>query len=187
MRNNRLVFALFAALVFFATISSVYAQAEQQQAAAQQNGAIVDPIRQLNLTPEQREKIRSIREQTKAERVAITERIRETNRALEEILDADNPDEAVVEQQVRDAAAAQAAAMRMRILTEVRIRRVLTPEQIRMLRVFRQQARGLKQDQLRNEREQQRRPGIDGSGTFQNQRDGAGPLFPRRGQRRARP
>src|SRR6185312_14292527 len=107
-----------------------------------------DPILQLNLSAEQREKIRSIRQQTKAERAAYNERLRETNQALEAALDADNPDEGLVEQRIRDVAAAQSAQMRMRILTEVRIRRVLTLEQLEILRSLRQQAR----DSRRNRR-----------------------------------
>src|ERR1700738_2008103 len=53
-----------------------------------------DPITLLNLTPEQRQKIRVIREQTKAERAAINQQLRESNLALQQALDADNPDEA---------------------------------------------------------------------------------------------
>ena len=74
-----------------------------------------DPIRQLNLTPEQREQIRSIRQQMSMERAAINQRVAEANRALEAALDSDNPDEAAVEQKMRELAAAQADAMRMRI------------------------------------------------------------------------
>lgn len=97
-----------------------------------------DPIRQLNLTAEQREQIRLIREQNREERMTINQRVRETNRALEELLETDSPDENLVEQRMREAGAAQAAAMRMRILTELKIRRVLTEEQRTLLRTFRQ-------------------------------------------------
>ncbi|HKZ76768.1 MAG TPA: Spy/CpxP family protein refolding chaperone [Pyrinomonadaceae bacterium] len=96
-----------------------------------------DLISPLNLTPEQREKIRTIREQTKDDRAAIGRRLRETNRALEDALDADSPDEAAVEQRLQDLAAAQTAQMRMRVMTEVRIRRVLTPEQQAVLHKMR--------------------------------------------------
>jgi Spy/CpxP family protein refolding chaperone len=131
MKHNGKVLPLLAILVFLIAASSVAGQAGQQQPAtgAQQSGAPEDPIRQLNLTAEQREQIRSIREQNKAERLSISQRLGEANRALEASLDVENPDEAVVEERVREVAAAQASAMRMRILTEVKIRRVLTAEQ----------------------------------------------------------
>ena len=140
----------------------MHGQTAQQQPAApetQQGGVGGDPIRQLNLTPEQREQIRSIREHNKVERAAINERVRDSNLALEEALNSDNPDEAVVEQRVREVAAAQAAAMRMRILTEVRIRRVLTAEQRIILRSLQQQAKEIRRERLlvAPEERQQRR------------------------------
>ena len=172
MKHNGKVLPLLAVLVFFVAASSVAGQAGQQQPAtgAQQGSTPEDPIRQLNLTAEQREQIRSIREQNKAERVSISQRVAEANRALEASLDVENPDEAVVEERVREVAAAQASAMRMRILTEVRIRRVLTAEQRIILRSLQQQAK-----------ERRREERIQG---LQNQRNGLGPLFPR--QRRPR-
>lgn len=99
-----------------------------------------DPIRQLNLTPEQREQIRAINQLVHEERAALELRRRETSRALEEALEADFPDEAVIEQRLHDLAEAQAASMRMRVLTEVRIRRVLTPEQLETWRTMRRRA-----------------------------------------------
>lgn len=111
-----------------------------------------DLISPLNLTPEQREKIRAIREQTKDERAAIGQRLRETNRALHDALEVDHPDEALVEQRLHDLASAQAAQMRMRVMTEVRIRRVLTPEQQARLRNMR-----IRAGELNNERPLMRR------------------------------
>lgn len=189
MKHNGQILTLLA-LISLLAVSSVYGQVQQQPAPeqSQQNSQVGDPVQQLNLSPEQREKIRSIREQTKSERAAINERLRQTSRTLEEVLDTDNPDEGLVEQRMRDVAVAQAASMRMRILTEVRIRRVLTPEQLSLLRTLRQQSRQLGRDRFLTEGRQQRRQSIDGSGGLQNQRNGLGPLFPRRGaQRRSRP
>jgi Spy/CpxP family protein refolding chaperone len=159
---------------------------QQQQMPDMQQQTPADPILQLNLSAEQREKIRSIREQTKTERAANNDRLREANQALEAALDADNPNEAVVEQRVRDVAAAQSAQMRMRILTEVKIRRVLTLEQLGVLRTLRQQAREARRIRVLENSTGQRRQ--DNGARIQNQRDGIAPLFPRRAlQRRARP
>ena len=187
MKHKVPVSLLIAAFLFFLAAPSDYGQVPQQQAnqaETQQAAPQNDPIRQLNLAPEQREKIRSIREQNKSERAAINERTREAYRALEEVLDVDNPDETLVEQRLREVATAQAASMRMRILTEVRIRRVLTPEQLNTLRTLREQARQSGNGRFRTEREQQRRQGEN----QQNQRNGLGPLFPQRQlQRRPHP
>jgi Spy/CpxP family protein refolding chaperone len=189
MKHNGQIVTLLAVLVLFAA-TCVSAQTTQQQPAtpeSQQSGSAVDPVRQLNLTPEQREQIRSIREQNKDERAAINERVGAANRALEEALDNDNPDEAVVEQRLRDLGTAQAAAIRMRTLTEIRIRRVLTVEQRSLLRSLRQQARDIRRERLltapdeRQQRQEERRRAL------QNQRNGLGPIFPRReNQRRPR-
>ena len=104
-----------------------------------------DPIRELNLTAEQREQIRMIREQNRSERATINQRVRETNRALEEALDSDNPDQSVLEQRIQEVSAAQAEAMRMRIKTEVKIRNVLTTEQRIMLKEMRRNVRQLRE------------------------------------------
>jgi Spy/CpxP family protein refolding chaperone len=191
MKHNGRILTLLALLAFLSAVPSASGQTVQQPGATaepQQGGAGGDPISQLNLTPEQRQQIRSIRQGNQAERAAINQRVREANRSLEEALDSDTPDEAVVEQRTRDLGAAQAAAMRMRILTEVRIRKVLTLEQLRILRTLRQQARQVDGQGLRNERQQQRRQTLDGTRGLQNQRNEPRPLLRRRDlQRRPLP
>ena len=151
----------------------LYASGRDQQ----QGPPVDDPVRELNLSPEQREKIRALREQTRDERAAINQRLRATNRALEEVLDSDNPDEAVIEERLREVAQAQAASMRMRVLTEFRIRRVLTPEQLTTLRTLRQNARSARgrdwnpgADRRQGE-DRPRRPRNQGNGLFLPRRD----------------
>lgn len=172
-------FAVFVFLAAIATFSMSYGQTPQSPNSAEsQQAAGGDPIRQLNLTPEQREQIRSIRQQTNGERAAINQRVGEANRALEAALDSDNPDESSVEQTMKDLAAAQAAAMRMRIATEVRIRRVLTVEQRAILRALRLEAREMQRELLEMRDQRQRRR--DERPNLRNQRNGLGPLFPTR-------
>ena len=100
-----------------------------------------DPIEQLRLTPEQRQRIRMIFEENKNERQSINRRVREANIALDQALDAEPTDEAVIDQRLNELATAQAAQMRMRIYTELKIRRELRPEQLATLRQLRLQAR----------------------------------------------
>ena len=126
------IFMLLAVLLFTWTNSS-YAQ---DPAAP-----LADPIEQLRLAPEQRQRIRMIFEDSKTERQHINRRVREANVALDQALDADPTDENAVEQRINDLAAAQAAQMRMRIQTELKIRRELRPEQLATLRRLRLQAR----------------------------------------------
>src|ERR1700750_333252 len=70
-----------------------------------------DPIAQLQLTPDQRQRVRMILEENKGERQSINRRVREANVALDQALDADRTDENVIEQRINELAAAQAAQM----------------------------------------------------------------------------
>lgn len=99
-------------------------------------------LSRLSLTPEQREQIRQIRQQTETEGRQLLRRIREARRALDLAIYFEDADETVIEQRTRELSAAQAEATRLRALTELRIRRVLTAEQLEVLREIRRQAAG---------------------------------------------
>lgn len=187
---KKAIFSSVAATAVLIAATSYSLGAHQaQQEDSQQRPSRKDPIRELNLSPEQRERIRAIREQLQAERASVTQRLRETNQALEEALDVDNPDESVVEQRLRDVAAAQAAVMRLRVLSEVRIRRVLTPEQLTTLRTLRQNARSFRRERQRENMEMRRQERVDRLRGLPKQRNGLRPFFPERRdqRRRARP
>jgi Spy/CpxP family protein refolding chaperone len=116
-------------------------QNEGERRAKQQREALRDPLRALNLTPDQLQQIRAIREQSKDEWRVARQRVAEAHRALDEAIYSDNVNEALVEERSREVGIAQAAVARLRALTELKIRRVLTPEQLNTLRFMRQQAR----------------------------------------------
>ena len=113
-----------------------------------------DPIEQLRLAPEQRQRIRMIFEENKTERQSINRRVREANVALDQALDAEPTDESVIDQRLNELATAHAAQMRMRIYTELKIRRELRPEQIATLKRLRLQVR----DFVNGQRPLNRRP-----------------------------
>ena len=113
-----------------------------------------DSIEQLRLTPEQRQRIRMIFEETKTERQQTNRRLREANVALDQALDAEQTDQNLIEQRLNELASAQIAQMRMRIQTELKIRRELRPEQLATLRQLRLQAR----DFMGPQRPRNRRP-----------------------------
>ena len=146
--------------------TAVIATAQSQDTAPQQPPPAQDPIAQLNLTPEQRQQIRAIREQNKEERASVNRRLRESKLALEQALDADTPNESLIEQRAREAGEAESASIRLRALTESRIRRVLTVDQVKTLRALRAQAQGLRREQrLENQANPLRRRAL-------NQRNG---------------
>lgn len=98
-------------------------------------------LMRLNLTPEQRAQIREIKRQSLPEARALLQRLRAARRALDEAIYADQDNEALIEERAGALASAQASVIRMRALTELRVRRVLTPEQLQLFRQLRQQAR----------------------------------------------
>ena len=152
---------LVAVLALLFPVSAAAGPQDPQQPETQQ-GSPVDPIRQLNLTPEQRQKIRAITEDNREERVRINRRLREAQFALEQTLDGDSPSEAAVEDRIREVSNAQAAQIRMRALTELKIRSVLTPEQLRVWRELRAERRNLRREMNNpnNVRQGQQRNGI---------------------------
>jgi Spy/CpxP family protein refolding chaperone len=122
------------------------AQQDAPQAGQQEGGRQPGRVpgnalmRRLNLTAEQRERLREIREQSESDARELTRRVRLARRALEEAIYADGLDESVIEQRARALTDAQAALLRLRMTTELKVRRVLTPEQLRAFRELRRQA-----------------------------------------------
>ncbi|MBA3768733.1 MAG: Spy/CpxP family protein refolding chaperone [Acidobacteria bacterium] len=155
-----LLFALALSL-FFIIFSDAQARAQggdaaqqpQQSDPAQATGAREgrgrDPLRELNLTFDQLQQIRAIREQNREEWRAVRQRLAEAFRALDEAVYSDNVNDALIEERARELGSAQAAVSRMRALTELKIRRVLTPEQLNTLRAMRQQARASERNSRR--------------------------------------
>src|SRR5687767_304009 len=84
-----------------------------------------DLLSRLNLSPAQLARIREIRQQNEGEARLLGQRARQTRRALDEAIYSDNADESMIEERTREAAAAQAAIVRRRALTELQVRRVL--------------------------------------------------------------
>jgi Spy/CpxP family protein refolding chaperone len=115
---------------------------------------------QLNLTPEQRAQLVEIRRQSIPEGQALTRRLNQARRALDEAIYADQVDEALIEELARQVGSAQSAVARMRALTELKVRRVLTPEQLGLFRQLRREA-FIRQ---RLGRRGGRREGADGGG-----------------------
>ena len=95
----------------------------------------------LNLTPEQLTQLREIRRESEVEARNLGRRLRLARRALDEAIYADALDERAIEERARELSAAQSALVRLRTQTELRVRRVLTPEQLQTFRQLRQRAR----------------------------------------------
>ena len=111
-----------------------------------------DLVRALNLSAQQREEIARIRREVAPQTRAANQRVRRARLALEEAIYGTAADESVIEQRAAELAAAEGARVRLRAQTELRIRRLLTPEQLDAFRELRLRA------QARRRRPQGRRP-----------------------------
>jgi Spy/CpxP family protein refolding chaperone len=131
--------ALFLLLLAIST-SQAFAQTpgEGPPPEAAQDDQTQDWKGALGLTPDQVGRIRSILEEKKLERQTARRRLNQAQRALDEAIYSDSATEAVIEQRAREVAEAQAAEVRLRAMTELNIRRVLTPEQLNTFRRIRQ-------------------------------------------------
>jgi Spy/CpxP family protein refolding chaperone len=165
-------FVILLAIMSLTLTSSAFAMQDQAPPVAAE-----DPIEQLRLTPEQRQRIRMIVEETKTERQMTNRRLREANVALDQAMDAELSDDNLIEQRINELAAAQAAQMRMRIHFEMRIRRELRPEQLATLKRLQLQIRDLMGAQ-QNPNRLNTRPGREA--LRPNQRNTVAPTFPRR-------
>lgn len=112
----------------------------------------VNLMQRLNLTREQRQRLREIRQQSEAELRDLARRVRLARRALDDAVYADAADEALVEQRSRELAALQNLHTHARAVTELKVRRVLTDEQLRLFRNLRRQAQRRQMLQRRMDR-----------------------------------
>jgi periplasmic protein CpxP/Spy len=135
-----------ALLLLLFILSPVQALAQEEQGPPQGQGDARPPrrdgdlVRQLNLSPEQIDKIRAIREGNRELRRQIGQRIRAARIALDRAIYDENADEAVVEQRARELAEAQGAQIRLQAMVELGVRRILTPEQLQTFRDLRLRA-----------------------------------------------
>jgi Spy/CpxP family protein refolding chaperone len=162
-----LLAAIGLALLFSLPSVAVAQEPDQQPAEAPS----ADPLAPLNLSPEQQQKLRAINVQNRDERTRVNRRLKLAQLALEETLDADSPGQEVVEQRIRELASAQADSIRMRVMTELQIRSVLTPDQLRIWREMRQRNQTRRQMNNPDARRDNQR-------NLPNQRNGIAPLFP---------
>ena len=173
-------FALLIILQAPRALAQNAAQAQPQEEAPATDAAST-LLSQLSLTPAQVTQMREIREQSVPQAQALTRRLNQARRALDASIYSDAADEALVEQRAREVSEAQAAVVRFRALTELRVRRVLTPDQLQTFRDLRNRARREKRIERRLERGLPvRRPNAN-----PEQTPGARPLQRLRERRRA--
>lgn len=150
MNSNSIKGALFILLfasLLFASPQTLFAQDDaaakfEKRKGERERAKGMGLLRRLNLTPEQVGQMREIRTESEEEGRALLRRMNQARRALNEAIYSDSADEALITQRANELAEAQSAVTVMRAQVEWRIRRVLTPSQLSMLREMRQEAQG---------------------------------------------
>ena len=159
-RINKVMLNFFVASFLLGACVVANAQTAQPQNAnepvqAPTQNPQANPFANLDLKPDQIQKIRLINAELKDERQAAGLRLRQAQRALNEAIESPTPNESLIEQRSREVAEAQANTIRLRSLTEARVLQVLTPEQ--RVRLREMQRRNLA---LRTGRQQQAPNGL---------------------------
>lgn len=161
--------AASAALLFSAGLEA-RAQDDAQEPPPQREGAlppdarprdVASLLRLLNLTPEQVVQLRALRQQHQAEARPLMRRLAQARRALDEAIFADVLDENSIRERAREASEAQAALLRLNTLAEVRVRRVLTAEQLQRFRDLRREAQARQRRRRQMQRDGQSPPPAD--------------------------
>ena len=111
-----------------------------------------DLLRQLGLSPDQLQQIRQINKERKPLMDEAARRLRDANRNLDMAIYADNVDENEVQQRLNEFHAAQSEMSRLRFMSELQVRRVLTPDQLVKFRDLRAKFAAMMESQRQNRR-----------------------------------
>lgn len=142
MKKFNFLSLIFAGLLLTFTFSTVNAQDEPPIDApkppfdAQRRPNL---LQELGLTQEQRQQIRRLNAEKQPMMREAQMRLRQANRNLDQAIYADNVDETEIQTRLKEAQLAQAEVTKIRALTELAVRKILTPEQLVKFREVRRQ------------------------------------------------
>ena len=105
-----------------------------------QLGKLMTLRSELNVTPEQKQKIQAIIKSHKAEIAAVAQPLVDKRRALREAVSAKTPDEKAIRAASDDLGKAIGGAAVLASKVKAEVRAVMTPEQMRKIEEFRKQA-----------------------------------------------
>lgn len=171
---------VFLSILFLIAASAISAEQISAQSAAPDNKANTERragkrrpnlFQELGVTAEQREQIRDLRKQGRDEFTAAQRKLREANKALDAAIYSDALDEQLVEQLIAERNEAEAALSRLKTMSELSLRKILTPEQVAKFREIRSRF-AKREREMRRERP---RPGADGDEMPPRPPDGGAP------------
>jgi Spy/CpxP family protein refolding chaperone len=110
----------------------------KQQFAGSPDQTRADMLAEIGLSPEQFQQLRQMNAERKPMVEAANKRLREANRALDQVIYGDAVDENEFRARLKEFQDAQADVARIRFENELTLRRVLTPDQLVKFRAIRQ-------------------------------------------------
>jgi Spy/CpxP family protein refolding chaperone len=151
---RNLIFGAVLLTLFWCAPALNKAQDDQPKDNPQDTQKKVPLWEQLNLTEEQKTQIRQIIRDSRPRMVEAQARQRQALVALDEAIYADDSTEDLVKQRARELQQAQNAVVELRTRTEYSIRKLLTPEQLRIFRQLRLRQTLLKRQQNQMKRQE---------------------------------
>lgn len=147
MKNFNILSLIFTLLILGFSFTSVKAQDDTpddvKSSSVRRIQRRPNLLQELNLSREQIQQIRSINQSRKPLMQESQIRLREANRALDEAIYADTPDETLIQERLKAVQLAQAEHIKNRTQIEFAIRRVLNPDQLVRFRELRRQLMNL--------------------------------------------
>ncbi|HEX9960372.1 MAG TPA: periplasmic heavy metal sensor [Pyrinomonadaceae bacterium] len=142
MRKFRLFSLIMTLFVFGFVVAETKAQDEmppdEQRPPMERQRRRPNLLEELNLSREQIQQIRRINQARRPLMQEAQMRFRQANRALDEAIYADSPNETDVQARMKEVQLAQAEVIKIRTTSELAIRKVLTPEQLVKFRELRE-------------------------------------------------
>lgn len=122
-----------------------------------------DLLHRLGLTEEQMQQLRTVHAERRPLMNEAQKRLRETTRALNEAIYSDQLDESAIQGRLNDRQIAQAEVEKLRFMTELAVRRILTQEQLVHFRQLRERFEKVRQvmDKHRQFKETRQKPRKD--------------------------
>lgn len=158
MKNKRNLQWLAVAAFFglMCTANVIQAQTNTPQTQAQDQPATQVPQApnlqtELNMTPDQIQKWRTLNMELRPQEVAGALKVREARRALADAMEAPTPNEELIKQQAKELADAQSAMTQLQALRQARVLQILTPEQRVRLKEIRERNMALRRQQKAGE------------------------------------
>lgn len=121
---------------------------------------------QLNFTPQQEQQWREINREFRSQEMTATFKVRQARLALNDAMEAANPNEEQIKQRAKDLADAQSAVTQLQALRQARVLQLLTPEQRIKLKELRERAQEMRRERQNDpafrQRELKRNPNAPG-------------------------